>query len=189
MQGRFHGFLDAPTDRLVEAAVSADLIMLSPAGEGRRNAAVHADAGEVVLAAGRPVLMIGEETRTLPLRHVLVAWKDTREARRAVADAMPLLQLAEHVDVICVDEGDYARERAELESVVDWLRSHKVRSTHDVLPLKGTVADTIAATATLTKCDLVVSGSYGRTRLREWLFGGVTRDLLGAPQLNRLMSN
>jgi len=189
MQGRFYGFIDTPTDRLIESAASTDLIILPPAGRGPSNAAVHVDPGRVVLAAGRPVLMLGETTRTLPLRHVLVAWKDTREARRAVSDAMPLLQLAEQVDVMSVDEGDYGRERAELDSVADWLRTHKVKVAQDVLPLSGTVAETIAAIATQRSCDLVVSGGYGRTRLREWLFGGVTRGLLGFPGLNRLMSN
>jgi nucleotide-binding universal stress UspA family protein len=189
MQGRFNGFIDTPTDRLIEAAVTADLIMLPPAGRGPSNLAVHVDPGRVVLAAGRPVLMLAEGTRPLPLRHVLVAWKDTREARRSVSDAMPLLQLAEHVDVMCVDEGDYGRERAELDSVADWLRAHKVKVAQDVLPPRGTVAETIADFATQSSCDLVVSGGYGRTRLREWLFGGVTRELLGAPGLNRMMSN
>lgn len=189
MQGRFYGFIDAPTDRLIEVAVTTDLIMLPPPGRGPSNLAVHVDPGRVVLAAGRPVLMLGEDTRSLPLRHVLVAWKDTREARRAVSDAMPLLQLAEQVDVVCVDEGDYGRERAELDSVADWLRAHKVKVAQDVLPLGGTVAETITNAAVQSGCDLVVSGGYGRTRLREWLFGGVTRDLLGSPRLNRMMSN
>jgi nucleotide-binding universal stress UspA family protein len=97
--------------------------------------------------------------------------------------------MAEHVHVVSVDEGEYALERAEIESLVGWLASHDVEATHDVLPLKGTVAEVVASTAALRECDLIVCGGYGRTRLSEWLFGGVTRDLLEARYLSRLMSN
>lgn len=189
MQARFLSYIDAPTDRLLEAAASTDLVVLPAAPEARSNESLLTDAGQVVVAGGRPVLIVGRGIQALPLNHVLIAWKDSREARRAVADAMPLLQLAGHVDVVAVDEGDYGRERAELESVTEWLSIHKVKSTHDVLPLKGTVAEVVSDFASATKCDLVVSGGYGHARMREWLFGGVTHELLEHPELTRFMSN
>lgn len=189
LQARFSSYVEAPTERLIEAAASTDLIVLPPNPRVPSNERLHADAGQVMVAAGRPVLMLGESAKTLPLRHVLIAWKDTREARRAVADALPLLQLAEHIDVIAVDEGEYARERAELDSMAEWLAAHGVSASHDVLPLTDSVGKVVASLASTKKCDLVVSGGYGHARLREWLFRGVTRDLLEQSQLTRFMSN
>lgn len=190
LQARFSSYVEAPTERLIEAAASTDLIVLPPSPRATpSDERLHTDAGQVMVAAGRPVLMLGESAKTLPLRHVLIAWKDTREARRAVADALPLLQLAEHIDVIAVDEGEYARERVELDSMAEWLAAHEVSASHDVLPLTDSVGKVLASLASTKKCDLVVSGGYGHARLREWLFGGVTRDLLEQSQLTRFMSN
>lgn len=187
-QGRFRGLVEAPTTALIEEAVTTDLIMVQPDGQDRANASIQADIGDVILGAGRPVIVLGGEA-SLPLRHALVAWKDTREARHAIADALPLLQLAEQVGVVEVDEGDYSREREEVDTILEWFKLHKVRATSEVLPLKGTVTETIAARASETKCDLVVSGAYGHARLREWMFGGVTTDLLGSFPFNRFLSN
>lgn len=118
-----------------------------------------------------------------------MAWKDTREARRAVADALPFLARASDVLVVAVDEGDYGAERPSLTDVVAWLTAHEVKVRGDILPMAGTTAATIKTAAASMGADLVVSGGYGHTRLREWLLGGVTEDLLQTQTINRLFSN
>ena len=120
---------------------------------------------------------------------VLVAWKDTREARRAVADALPLLQLAKQVLVVSVNEDDYAAERESLSDLLTWLQWHGISARSDVLPLKGSVVETLEVAALSIGADMVVAGGYGHARLQEWLFGGATYDLLRLPKLHRLLSN
>ena len=120
---------------------------------------------------------------------VVVGWKDTREARRAVADALPLLKAADEVLVGTVEERDYSAEWSSLNDVVHWLELHEVKVRGEILPLSGSPAETVATAAASIGADLVVTGGYGHSRLREWLLGGVTEELLSMPTISRLMSN
>lgn len=77
---------DNPARALANAARAADVIVMSPKGKGGRSRT--ADPADVVMTSGRPVLMVPDSATHLHGKVVVVAWKDTREARRAVADAM-----------------------------------------------------------------------------------------------------
>ncbi|UJW85016.1 universal stress protein [Devosia sp. SL43] len=147
------------------------------------------DVSAVLLGAGRPVLVSAHGARKLKATKILVAWKDTKEARRAVVDALPFLKVADDVAVVVVDEGNLAVERASMLDVVAWLQSHDVKAHGDVLPDIGGVSQTIVQAAQSAGADLIVSGAYGHNRLREWIFGGMTRELLATPGINRLFSN
>ena len=178
-----------PTPKLIETARCSDLILVSAAAVANRNPSTRLDVGELILAAGRPVLVVADGAPRIAADKIVVAWKDTREARRAVADALPFLARASDVLVVAVDEGDYGAERPSLTDVVAWLTAHEVKVRGDILPMAGTTGATIKTAAASMGADLVVSGGYGHTRLREWLLGGVTEDLLQTQTINRLFSN
>ena len=169
---------EALSDCLVRQARSADLILsnVSTAGfEPMR----RVDTGDLVMRSGRPVLIVPRKQQSLSLDHILVAWKDTREARRAVADALPLLKKAARVTVHEVardDELDSAR--AHVEDVKAWLARHGIGAVGSVSACASDDAAHLDAIATEAKADVVVAGIYGHNRMREWVFGGVTRDLL-----------
>jgi len=89
---------------MARAARAADLIVVSPRTQGGR--ARRVDPAEIVMTAGRPVLIVPDGAHLLRAKTIVIAWKDTREARRAVADALPLLRRAEEVIVQAVCRED-----------------------------------------------------------------------------------
>lgn len=168
----------------------ADLVVAqSIHGKWEETAVRHLDLGDLVLAAGRPVLIVGSSTKELVADRIVVGWKDCREARRAVADALPFLRAASKVWVLSVDETGTAASRIAVEGVVAWLGSHGVRAEGKIDTRHRDAAAALSEFAVLEKADLIVTGGYGHTRLRELLFGGVTRHLLADSELTRLMSN
>jgi nucleotide-binding universal stress UspA family protein len=122
---------------------------------------------------------------------VVVAWKDSREARRARSDALPFLVKAQQV-VIAALTGSDGQEAAtfEVEEVARGLSRHGVNAVGRVetAPDSG-VASALDDIASAVGADLIVCGGYGHSRLNEWVFGGVTRDLLRAPRRFVLLSH
>jgi nucleotide-binding universal stress UspA family protein len=181
--------LAEPTRTLAATARVADLIvMAAPGGARTLDAYRTIDTGSLVLQAGRPVLVVAEGSEDVALRDVLVAWKDTREARRAVADALPIFKLAESVTVISVDRDPADWLKESVADVAALLAGHGVKAKTVVLKARdevGALAEFIGS----TRPNLVVSGAYGHSRLREWAFGGVTRALLDEGSVSRLMAS
>jgi nucleotide-binding universal stress UspA family protein len=165
-----------PYGALSSAANAADLIVVGSPGTGGDKGFIGLDPGDLLLGAGRPVLIVPEKIEKLEARNITVAWKNTREARRAVADAMPLLSAAESVTLLQVKESD-----AETDSINDihqLLACHGIQATIRIVePGVETEVDLVRL-ARESKSDLIVAGAYGRSRLREWAFGGVTTGLL-----------
>lgn len=178
-----------PTHTVALHARAADLVVTgSPVAGADRTRTV--DPGTLILAAGRPVLFAAEDLSPLQGKRVLVAWKDTREARRAVADAMPFLTRAKEVVVVAAAEGDSFKARDGVADVVRFLMRHGATARSEVLVgPEPDVAGALTAKAHDIGADLVVAGGYGHSRLREWAFGGVTRSLLSGGTLHRLLSN
>jgi nucleotide-binding universal stress UspA family protein len=121
---------------------------------------------------------------------VLVAWKDTREAARALRDALPLLRECEHATLLEVGEGAAAEGDDEsLQAAGRWLAAHGVgadlRREADVCG----AANQLLSRAADLGADLLVAGGYGHSRLREWVLGGVTRHLLKHMTVPILMSH
>ena len=179
---------ESPTDALARAARRADLIVTQSQPARETSYARNLDIGGAILAAGRPVLVARIGATALDARHIVVGWKDTREARRALVDALPFLKAAEDVLVIAVEEHG-AYDKATLDDVVDWLHSHDVKARAEARPALESHAATLLAAAAEIDSRLIVTGAYGHSRLRERIFGGVTRDLLEALEVHRLMSN
>ncbi len=183
------GGVQQPALGLIGAARKTDLIVVASPGETGDDGYRSIDLGTLLLSAGRPVLIAAEGAPKLKASSIIVAWKDTKEARRAIADAMPLLQAASDVQVVVISEGNLGPERDSMLDVVAWLKTHAVKARGDVLPNRGGTAQSIQDAARAAGADLIVSGAYGHSRLREWLVGGMTRDLLAAPGIHRFLSN
>lgn len=167
-------------------------VLITPAGESHTmpDRSRNPDLAELVLRAGRPVLIAGAAESSLDLGHAVVFWKDTREARRAAEDALPLLKAAERVTVVEIASSeDLTDARARTQDVVDWLTRHGVAAAARAEVGANGEAGQLRNVAKEIDAGLVVGGAYGHTRLREWVLGGITRDVLLHPDHCSLVSH
>ncbi len=148
------------------------------------------DVSDLLMRSGHPILMTPPGATGLKLTRALVCWKDSREARRAIADALPILKLSQAVDVVeLVSEHEIEATRGRLAEVGDWLHRHDVEPNCLATPLSGAEPTHLAAIAKDLEADLIVAGAFGHSRLREWAVGGVTRDLLVKAERCTLLSH
>ena len=167
------------SDFVAAEARAADLLIIAAQAPTLLEQMGENHVGALALQAGRPVLVVPREQRPLNLGKVVVAWKDTREARRAICDALPLLEIADSVVAVEVcDPADAEAAGRRLNDVVHWLKRHDVKARAAVEICEDRDLDGLYRFLQRENCDLVVAGAYGHTRLREWIFGGVTMDLL-----------
>jgi len=176
---------------IADNARCADLLLTGPAPKGSRmDAWQQLDMGELVMRLGRPALLVPPGTERLDLDSVVVGWTETRETRRAVADALPLLRLAGRVTVAEVVPGEeLADAQGRLADVAAWLGRHGIAAHSVSVPSAGNDADRLEELALDQQAGLLVVGAYGHNRLREWVLGGVTRSLLAHPSRPALLSH
>ena len=190
-QTEWRSFLELPTESLIIEARCADLIVVEK-NKVSWDIDRAADNGSAILGAGRPVLVVPTAVKALAADHVVVGWKDTREARRAIQDALPFLHEARRVTIVEISEKDRMEAaRHYADDVVRYLARHRIKAEARVeAPLPGsTGADQIIGLALDEGADLLVTGAYGHSRLNEWIFGGMTRDLLASSPICCLMSH
>lgn len=172
---------------LVERGRAADLIVVGGAGETEIDPSPFGVAvAPVLMEAGRPVLVVPQHHDREPGRRIVVAWKDTPEARRAVSGALPFLRSAGQVFVVTTGQG--ARLEG-AEEVAAHLKLHGAAITTHLLTTAVSDGEEILRFAREQQADLIVMGAYGHSRLREWAFGGATRDILQATSLCCLMAH
>ena len=171
-------------------ARAADLVVIGR-DTGSDELHLALDPGIAVLRAGRPVLVVPEEVDLLSARRIMLAWKDSRESRRAVSDALPFLKEATEVLIAQVCEsGTETESLGSVEDVAVYLRRHGVSvGVKAFLRSKRSVADELLRFAKDGNADLIVAGAYGHSRLGEWMFGGVTHELLVKSRLCCLFSH
>jgi nucleotide-binding universal stress UspA family protein len=179
--------------KLIELAETADLAILGQYPGNDSDGVTWLRPDHVVTAAGRPVLVVPYAgTFARVGSRVLVAWDGTREANRALHDALPLIGDAEAVTVIYVGtrETDLDRARPRLERVVQHLQRHGVRAQPEESPRNGiAISDVLLSRAADLGADMIVAGAYHNSHLRETLLGGVSRDLLDHMTVPVLMSH
>ena len=182
--------LDFPTEFVAREARAADLVII---GRDRKPSDPYrsTDSGALVLRAGRPVLTVPPEIQSLALRRAVIAWQDTREARRAVQDALPFLKAAKEVIVMeATESGGVEDAMHRLKDVGNYLSRHGVTAVAQrVRPIEGTASGALLRLVEEQSVDLIVSGAYGHTRLGEWIFGGMTQDLLTQSPVCCLLSH
>ena len=178
-----------PTERTALLGRYADLIV---AGQSDPEAPVvgAVEIAELILSGGRPVLLVPYAFRRQRLgEHVLIAWNGSREAARAVADAMPILEAAARVSVLAVDPGS-ALGDAPGADIALHLARHDIRVEAAQMESQGlSPADILLNRAVDLSVDVIVMGAYGHSRLRELVLGGVTRDILRHMTVPVLMSH
>ncbi len=182
--------MDFPIEAIAREARSADLVIIGR-NKTPGDAYSSLDPGAALLRIGRPTLIVPDGVASLRADHVLIAWKDTREARRTVCDALPFLHAAGHVTIagICETEDEDAVAK-QINDVADYLARHGISGDPRVISDRGvSAAEQLTNLAQEEGSDLLVAGAYGHSRLGEWFFGGVTRDLLAASPICCLMSH
>ena len=146
-------------------------------------------AEDVLISAGRPILVLpAKASGAWTGRTVLVAWNGSREAARALADAMPLLEQAQAVEIFTAGEQDIGDLPGV--DIAAHLARHKIAV--EVFRFAGTeasVGDALLNRAADIGADLIVMGGYGRSRFREYVLGGVTRHVLQHLTVPVLMSH
>lgn len=180
-----------PTEAITGLARGADLIIAGGAPVTENDRYRTCPPAEMMLQSGRPVLVAPPLGGRTDFSAVVVAWKDTRESRRALADSLPFLKDAEQVLILAVclpHEVDDAWEQ--VAGVVNGLKRHGVEAGAKVVVAPSyRIATELQIAAQAIDAQLIVAGGYGHSRLGEWVFGGVTYDLLHAPERFVLFSH
>ena len=171
--------IDFPTEFLVEQARAADLVVLKRQ-QLKDFHPRNLDPAGAMLRMGRPTVLVPDGVTHLTADRIVVGWKDTREARLAVREALPFLTRASQVtiaEVCTANEQDAAHVR--VRDVADFLRKHGARCEHEVrVHTAEADAGYLTRLAADVRADLIVAGGYGHSRLGEWMFGGMTRNIL-----------
>ncbi|MFO1068709.1 MAG: universal stress protein [Geminicoccaceae bacterium] len=176
------GAVDSMPGRLARMARHADLTIIGQPDPAASGVDDTLKVEAAFLDSGRPALVVPYigAAAALPA-HVLVCWDGSREAARAVGDAMPFLKPAERVTVLVVDAGKLQPAVGELPGadIGRHLARHGVTAEIRSVASGGLgIGDTILTEASDARADLVVMGGYGHSRLRELVLGGATRHLL-----------
>ncbi|MEO6340183.1 MAG: universal stress protein [Caulobacteraceae bacterium] len=197
-------FLSAVQDRTFKSEwrvsqIGEELPHLARRARGFDLAVVQRDAGRgnllaklVSMQSGTPCLVVPESAPFLATpERMLVAWDGSREAARAVTDAMPFLKRSEQVRLIrVVRKSDDAEDFDGDGEIVQHLRRHGIVA--DLRRIQDPAADTASVLidqATVFDADLIVMGAYGRSPMVEHVFGGVTRGLLTRGSFPVLLSH
>jgi nucleotide-binding universal stress UspA family protein len=170
-----------PVPFVMQHARAADILVAGARAEAIVDPCVAADPSDLVMQAGRPLIVVPPTVQWLDLRSVLVAWKDVREARRAVFDALPILAAAKEVTIAEIPEqlSKSSDALSHVEDVAGWLRGHGIEA-NTVVPEAETgtsIAEQLDRIAANVGAGVVIAGAYGHSRFREWILGGVTRHL------------
>jgi len=145
----------------------------------------------LALGVGRPVLIVPRYgTFETVGERVLVAWNGSREATRAVHDALPLLKLASSVTVLSIDPEHDTGDRIPGADIALHLARHGVAAEGmSTVGLDISVGDLLLSRAADLGADLIVMGAYGHSRVRELVLGGATRHILQHMTVPVLMSH
>jgi nucleotide-binding universal stress UspA family protein len=182
--------LQLPAPAVAAASRAADLIVAGGSPQPATDAYRNASPAELALISGRPVLVAPSKAPPLGAQRIVLAWKDTREARRALSDALPFLERAEAVEVVEVcAEIDASQAEVCVVDVANALKRRGIKAQAKVVAHAHPDAHQLQRQASLFGADLIVLGAYGHTRLGEWVFGGFTRDLLAQDDVYLLLSH
>lgn len=182
--------LAGAADRFGAMARRFDLSVIAQAdpGKGAPEALIMEGA---LFGSGRPVVFVPYIQKTaMRLDRVMVCWDASRNAARAVADAMPFLKRAKTVDVVIVASERPKSDELPGADIGQHLARHGLKvEVKRIVATDSGVANTILSHAADSSADLIVMGGYGHSRLREFILGGATRGILSAMTVPVLMSH
>jgi nucleotide-binding universal stress UspA family protein len=193
LDGEWHMLTRTDLTELIQLAKAADLTILGQYPGDDSDGTTWLRPDDVMIDAGRPVLIVPHAgTFERVGRRVLIAWDGTREANRALHDALPLIGGAEMVTIMHVgaQPADLDRDRPGLERIVRHLGRHGIEAKpEESLHPAITIRDALSSRAADLGADMIVAGAYHHSQLRESLLGGVSRDLLAHMTVPVLMSH
>ena len=167
-------------------------LIVAPRPEADQRPLIRSEIPDgVLLDSGAPALILPQDWKPAPVgENVVIAWNASREATRAVHDAMPLLTRAKKVTIFT-----FSQRASDLRFLSELLAAHLDRhgvsshlsdwtNTGDL-----SAVEALFASLDTQDADLIVAGAFGHSRLFESLFGGVSADLLRQPMIPILMSH
>jgi nucleotide-binding universal stress UspA family protein len=191
-EGDWHQLDRADDSEVIAIARTADLIVIGQINPNSRAAATWRPQ-DVVAACGRPVLMVPYVGTFLQVgRRVLVAWDGSRDAVRALNDALPVIATAEQVIVMTIHarDKDVERDRSATKGIIRHLARHGIVAHVDQRLRSDTaVSDWLLSRAMDFYVDLIVAGACRHSPLRDAVIGGVSRDLFQRMTVPVLMSH
>jgi nucleotide-binding universal stress UspA family protein len=143
-----------------------------------------------LFGSGRPVLVVPYiQTADIKFDRIMLCWDGSRNAARAVADALPILQRAAQIDVVTIQTKE--RRNSLLGALIaEHLARHKLKvNLKPIVAPDSDVANVVLSQAADSETDLIVMGGYGHSRLREFILGGATRGILESMTVPVLMSH
>jgi len=172
---------------VAEHAMHADLTLM----QRPQSALAHAAFEGALFGSGRPIVLVPPDWKADVLgKRIMVAWKSTRESARALADAAPFLHDAEQVFVVTVDAKPNGYGAGPGRDVARHLARRGLEvELRNVDGLGQSAEAALIAEARHIDADLIVMGGYGQSRLREFVFGGVTRALTRTSPVPLLLSH
>lgn len=180
------------TPAFAQRALYADLLVLGQHGPGEGwSTLMPADFPETVIAlSGRPALVLPYTSARPGLPgNVLIAWKPTRGAARAVSAALPMLRNADSVHILGWGAGAAAATGPDPD-IVSYLKAHGVQASwHGEDAEPEDLGDLLLSRAFDLQADLLVMGCYGHARAYEWVLGGASRTVLKSMTLPVLMAH
>lgn len=171
---------DMPSSYVVKQSRAADIVITSGSSSAAADPFTRANPNDLVMQTGRPLLLVPSTVQWLDLRSVVIAWKDCREARRAIVDALPMLRKAKDITVAAIVEEEDSRSMvsAGVKDVVGWLSRHGIFASELVVEANGSATTQLDRVAADAGAGIVIAGAYGHSRFREWVLGGMTRHLI-----------
>ena len=147
--------------------------------------------GDLLVSSGRPLLLVPKEAPQVLFGTAAIAWKETAEAARALALAMPILMKVGRIVVLAAVEAgeDMDDVRASAGRAAEYLRWHGLGSETHCVSTAGSAARSVMDAAKAAGADMLVMGGYGHSRLREFAFGGFTSSVLEAAHLPIFMAH
>src|SRR6202140_2369884 len=179
-----------PNEDLILGSLHSDLVVIGQ--HELHELPGYLSPEKLLLASGAPILVVASGWKSEPIgNRILVGWNASREARRAVADALPFLIAAASVTLLVVDSNKRADRHGEEPGadIALYLARHGAHVEVEQMSSRGSpVADIILSYAADHGMDLIVIGAYSHARSVEVVFGGVTRTLLKQAPIPVLMS-
>ena len=148
-------------------------------------------AESTLFESGRPMIVVPYIQKTpLKLDRVMVCWDGSRQAARAIADAMPFLEKAGRVQIVIVGKERGKRDEIEGADMGQHLARHGLKVEVKRIDSGSIdVADALLSHAADSSADFIVMGGYGHSRLREFILGGVTHTILRSMTVPVLLSH
>lgn len=144
-----------------------------------------------LLDTGTPIIVLGKDAEKLPdIKTVMIAWNGEPQAAKAVHECLHWINGEAEAHVVLVDPDEYLHGPNPGDDLAAYLSRQGLKVTVDRLPLgRRDVSDILLEHAVDIDADLLVMGAYGHSRLREWLLGGTTREILQKAQLPVMMAH